>query len=202
MGRSGEPRESLVYCEVAQITDAADRAHIREEVARRLQDVLRATGDFHAMLETADRVVTGLAERAGALPERRAEFTEVQDFLRWLRDGAFVFLDRIGDAMRLGGFLVAPEEIAAYLETHPAVRGCQVVGVNAEGGPGAVAFVIAAPGAAFSEDDLRAHCRAGMAGFKVPRRFLAVEDFPTTDGPNGVKIQRAKLREMAAALEA
>ena len=92
MACSGEPRESLVYCEVAQITDAADRAHIREEVARRLQDVLRATGDFHAMLETADRVVAELAERAGALPERRAELTEVQDFLRWLRDGAFVFL--------------------------------------------------------------------------------------------------------------
>ena len=117
-------------------------------------------------------------------------------------DGAFVFLDRMGDAMRLGGFLVSPEEISSYVETHPAVRGCQVVGVAAEDGPSAVAFVIAAPGARFSEDDLRDHCRAGMAGFKVPRRFLAIEEFPTTDGPNGVKIQRAKLREMAAAVEA
>ncbi|MDP6773345.1 MAG: AMP-binding protein [Rhodospirillales bacterium] len=128
-------------------------------------------------------------------------FVRTGDLGHTTQDGAFVFLDRMGDAMRLGGFLVAPEEISAFVETHPMVRGCQVVGVEAEGGPGAVAFVIANPGAGFSEDDLRAHCRAGMAGYKVPRRFLAIEEFPTTDGPNGVKIQRARLRRMAAELE-
>ena len=161
-------------------------------------------GDNGELEISGPSVMAGYDGDAAATKETLTEdgFVRTGDLGHTTGDGAFVFLDRIGDAMRLGGFLVAPEEIAAYLETHPAVRGCQVVGVNAEGGPGAVAFVIAAPGAAFSEDDLRAHCRAGMAGFKVPRRFLAVEDFPTTDGPNGVKIQRAKLREMAAALEA
>jgi len=128
-------------------------------------------------------------------------FVRTGDLGHTTPDGAFVFLDRMGDAMRLGGFLVAPEEISTFVETHPAVRGCQVVSAAAERGGSAVAFVITVPGAAFSEDDLRAHCRAGMAGFKVPRRFLAIEEFPTTDGPNGVKLQRAKLREMAAALE-
>ena len=149
-------------------------------------------------------LMAGYDGDAAATKETLTEdgFVRTGDLGRTTRDGAFVFLDRMGDAMRLGGFLVAPEEISAYLETHPAVRGCQVVGVADEAGPGAVAFVIAAPGAAFSEEDLRAHCSAGMAGFKVPRRFLAVEAFPTTDGPNGVKIQRAKLREMAAALQA
>ena len=126
-------------------------------------------------------------------------FVRTGDLGYTTEDGGFVFLDRMGDALRLGGFLVAPEEISAFVETHPMVRGCQVVGVATESGPGAVAFVIPAPGAEFAEEDLRAHCRAGMAGFKVPGRFLAIDEFPTTDGPNGVKIQRAKLRKMAAA---
>ena len=146
-------------------------------------------------------IMAGYDGDASATAEILTEdgFVRTGDLGHTTGDGAFVFLDRMGDAMRLGGFLVAPEEISAYVETHPAVRGCQVVGVAAEGGPGAVAFVIAASAAGFSEDDLRAHCRAGMAGFKVPRRFLAIDAFPTTDGPNGVKIQRAKLRAMAAA---
>ena len=36
-----------------------------------------------------------------------------------------------------------------------------------------------------------------MAGFKVPARVWFVDEFPTTDSPNGLKIQRARLRDMA-----
>ena len=39
-----------------------------------------------------------------------------------------------------------------------------------------------------------------LAGFKIPARFVAMEAFPTVDGPNGPKIQRVRLREMAEAL--
>jgi len=40
---------------------------------------------------------------------------------------------------------------------------------------------------------------ASIAPFKVPAAVWPVTEFPVTQGPNGVKIQRGKLREMALA---
>ena len=42
-----------------------------------------------------------------------------------------------------------------------------------------------------------AHCRRGLANYKVPMRIFAIDDFPKTPSPNGFKIQRNKLRDMA-----
>jgi fatty-acyl-CoA synthase len=39
-----------------------------------------------------------------------------------------------------------------------------------------------------------------LARFKVPERIVAVDSFPIVDSPNGLKVQRVRLREMAAAL--
>ena len=114
-------------------------------------------------------------------------------------DGGFVYLARMGDAMRLGGFLVSPAEVEAHLNEHESVGGAQVVGVETEDGPRAVAFVTVAPHAAggFDEEALRGHCAGGLARFKVPARIFAVEEFPTTKSANGTKIRRAELRRMA-----
>jgi fatty-acyl-CoA synthase len=114
--------------------------------------------------------------------------------------GAFTFLSRMGDVLRLGGFLVNPQEIEDYVQGHAAVDGCQVVGADGDRGTVPVAFVIPAAGTRFSESDIAAHCRKGLAKYKVPARIVAVDAFPVTTGPNGVKIQRAKLRDRAQAL--
>jgi fatty-acyl-CoA synthase len=111
--------------------------------------------------------------------------------------GGFTFLARMGDVLRLGGYLVAPDEIAAFLEDHEGVASAQVVGLDIARGTRAVAFVIPVPGWEFSEAALTAYCARGMAGFKVPARIFEVEEFPATQSANGVKIQRGKLREMA-----
>jgi fatty-acyl-CoA synthase len=116
---------------------------------------------------------------------------------------AFTYLSRMGDTLRLGGYLVAPEEIANFLEGHVSVAGAQVVGVD--GVPGrrgtqAVAFVIPAALSTYSESELQAHCAAGLAKFKVPARIFAVEAFPVTESANGVKVQRGKLRELAQSM--
>ncbi len=108
----------------------------------------------------------------------------------------FVYEARLGDAMRLGGFLVNPDEIEGFLITLPGVAAAQVVAVD--GVP--VAFVVARPGARPDEAGLRARCQATMARYKVPARVAVVAAFPTTDSPNGLKVQRVRLREMAAAL--
>lgn len=115
-------------------------------------------------------------------------------------DEGFVYLARYGDALRLGGFLTHPAEIEEHLLTHPAVDGAQVVGVTGAAGDIAVAFVTLRTGTAADEPALQAHCKGALATFKQPRRVLVVDAFPTTPSANGTKIQRAKLREMAAAL--
>ena len=122
------------------------------------------------------------------------------DLGRLAGDG-FVFEARIGDAMRLGGFLVSPEEIEAVIQAQPGVAGVQVVAAsNGESDPVPVAFVRPAAGTALDEAALRARCREQLARFKVPARIVAVDAFPTVDGPNGPKVQRVRLREMAQTL--
>jgi fatty-acyl-CoA synthase len=71
------------------------------------------------------------------------------------------------------------------------------VGVHQDGeGDVAVAFVrpSAQPAA---ESELLAYCKGGIAGFKVPRRIVPIDEFPQSSGPNGVKILKNVLREMA-----
>jgi fatty-acyl-CoA synthase len=47
---------------------------------------------------------------------------------------------------------------------------------------------------------LRARCLEQLARFKVPERIVVVEAFPIVDSPNGPKVQRVRLRQMAEAL--
>ena len=135
----------------------------------------------------------------------RAAFTD-DGFLRTgdlgysTAEGGFVFLARLGDAMRLSGFLVSPAEIEDVLQAHPGVAGAQVVGVETPGGTKAFAFVIPAAGAAFDEPALVAHCAGRLAKFKVPVRVAPIEAFPVTPGANATKIQKAKLRALAQAV--
>jgi fatty-acyl-CoA synthase len=111
--------------------------------------------------------------------------------------GGFVFLARIGDALRLGGFLVNPVEISSHIEAHPAVAACQVVGAKTQRGERAVAFVVRRAGAETEEGALIAHCRAGLASFKCPEAVIFLDAFPVAESANGAKIQRAKLRDLA-----
>ncbi len=137
-------------------------------------------------------------------PEATAEeFTEdgylrTGDLGQLTEDGRFLYLQRMGDVLRLGGFLVSPAEIEHHLIEHDSVADAQVVGVTtAAGAIRAVGFVIPAKGAEFDEDILRQYCLDGLARFKAPIRVFALDAFPTTESANGTKIQRAELRRMA-----
>ncbi len=114
--------------------------------------------------------------------------------------GGFTFLSRMGDVLRLSGFLVNPLEIEMHIQQVPGISGCQTVAVPRPEGVRAVAFVMLEPGAVLDEAATIAHCRQGLANYKVPMRIFPVDDFPKTPSPNGFKIQRTKLREMAEAL--
>lgn len=123
-------------------------------------------------------------------------FFRTGDIGRLRGDGAFVYETRAGDAMRLGGFLVAPGEIEDELKSCPGVADAQVVAVDLKGQARCVAFVIPHHEPP-QQDALTARLRERLAGYKVPARIYIVQAFPVTDSANGVKIQRARLRTMA-----
>jgi len=125
-------------------------------------------------------------------------FVRTGDLGRVLDDGSFVFETRLGDVLRLSGFLVAPAEIESYLQRHPSIDGAQVVGVSTAAGVKPVAFVTRKPGASFDEAALKAYCGASLARYKVPVRIVLVDVFPATTSANGIKIQKGKLREQAS----
>jgi glutamate dehydrogenase len=93
VGEPGDGRaEALVHCEVSRIDDPERQGAIRDEIAARLVDVVAATDDFEAMLETADAMIATVDGWAERFPDRADEFTEIVEFLRWLRRENFVFL--------------------------------------------------------------------------------------------------------------
>jgi fatty-acyl-CoA synthase len=105
--------------------------------------------------------------------------------------------------LRFTGFAAfnhTPAEVEDYLQRDPSVAVAQVVAVQTAAGSRAVGFVTLTAGAQFDEAALLAHLKAGIAAYKVPKRIVALDEMPTTSGPNGVKIQRARLRRMAAEL--
>ncbi len=114
-------------------------------------------------------------------------------------DGGFTFLSRMGDVLRLSGFLVNPLEIESHIQAVAGISACQTIALPRPDGVRAVAFVILEAGATLDEAAVIAHCKRGLANYKVPMRVFAVPEFPVTPSPNGPKIQRARLRDLATA---
>jgi acyl-CoA synthetase (AMP-forming)/AMP-acid ligase II len=116
-----------------------------------------------------------------------------------VEEGAFRYLCRMGDVLRLRGFLVDPAEIELRLAAHPGVHTAKVVGVpGPDGATLAVGFVTPDGTARPEPDELREWCAAELAAFKVPQAVHVIAEMPTTTGTNGTKIKAATLREWAA----
>lgn len=129
----------------------------------------------------------------------------------WFRSGdlgttldarTFVSAARLGDSLRLRGYLVDPREIEEFLECHPSVAKAQVVGADGPSGQVPVAFVQPRDGASIDADELTQFARERIAAYKIPYAIVVVDAFPTTPSPNGEKIRKAELRERARALTA
>ena len=102
--------------------------------------------------------------------------------------------DRSKDIIISGGENISSLEVEDALYRHPAVMACAVVAKpDAKWGETPVAFIEVKPGAVVTADELIAHCRALLAGYKLPRdvRFEAIPK--TSTG----KIQKFALRERA-----
>src|SRR5205823_614774 len=102
-----------------------------------------------------------------------------------------LFIDgREDDMIVSGGENVFPQEVEDVLSEHDAVADVAVVGVaDEEFGQRLQAFVVRAPDSEASEEELKAHVKAHLARFKVPREIVFVDELPRN--PTGKVLRRA-----------
>jgi fatty-acyl-CoA synthase len=106
-------------------------------------------------------------------------------------DGLLEVHGRMDDLIVTGGENVAAAEVEAVLLEHPEVTDAAVIGVeDEEWGRAVTAFVVATA----TEEEIAAHARARLPGFKAPKRIHVVGELPRTASG---KVQRAQLESRA-----
>ena len=211
--RAFEARFGIGIIETMGLTETAAPAFSNpiEPERRKLGSVGRASGGEARVVDAllapvADGVTGELAIRGPHVMRgyykntaaTRAAFTPD----RWLRtgdlghrdgDGFFYVTGRIKELIIKGGENIAPREIDEALLMHPAVLEAAAVGIaDTHYGQEIMACVVLKPGAACSEDELRAFCNERLGRYKSPKVLRFVEALPR--GPSG-KVQRLKLLE-------
>jgi long-chain acyl-CoA synthetase len=109
-------------------------------------------------------------------------------------NGFIYILDRLKDMIVTGGENVYSGEVEAVIYQHPAVHEAAVFGIpDAQWGEIVMACVALKSAATLSADELVAHCRRYLAGYKIPRRI----EFTPGELPKGGsgKILKRALRE-------
>ena len=95
-----------------------------------------------------------------------------------------------------GGENIYSTEVEDVIYMLPEVSLCAVIGVPDKlFGEEVGAFILCRPGAELTVEAVQEHCRANMAGYKVPRMVRFVDDFSMT--ATG-KIQKGELRKLLA----
>jgi acyl-CoA synthetase (AMP-forming)/AMP-acid ligase II len=104
------------------------------------------------------------------------------------------FKGRLKDMLTVGGFNVYPREVEEVLSRNPAVLQAQVIGIpDARLGEIPFAFVRLAPGAGATAEELHRFCDERLSGYKVPRHFQFLDQFPTNSAG---KVEKYRLREL------
>ncbi len=122
----------------------------------------------------------------------------------WLRTGdvgymnqkGYVYLqDRKKDMILVSGFNVYPNEVEEIAVTHPGVLEAAAVAQTDEHSGEVVALFVVAKDSGVGAQDIIAHCRKSLAGYKVPKHVYFRKELPKT---NVGKILRKALREELA----
>ena len=151
-----------------------------------------------ALGERGEIVIRGPGMLSGYYnaPEKTAEvmrdgWFHTGDIGSFDETGHIMFHGRTKDMLKVGGENVAAAEIESMLQSHPAVKLAQVVGIPDERyAEVPAAFVELAEGENASEAELIAHCRGKLASFKLPRHVRMVTSWPMSTS----KIQKFRLR--------
>lgn len=111
-------------------------------------------------------------------------------------DGYFRIVDRKKDLVIVSGFNVYPNEVEDCIASHPGVAEVAVVGVPDAGSGEAVEAHVVLRDMQLAPDALRAHCKAHLTPYKVPRRVVLHDTLPKS---NVGKILRKDVRAEAIA---
>lgn len=115
-------------------------------------------------------------------------------------DGYIQLLDRAKDVVVSGGENISTIEVEQAVVSYPDVSDCAVIGVpDDKWGERPRAYVVLRPEARGADeqaiqDAVIAHCRAHIAGYKVPRDIVILEDLPRTSTG---KVRKNELRDAA-----
>jgi fatty-acyl-CoA synthase len=134
-------------------------------------------------------------------PEATAQVIDAEGWLHtgdrgmFTEDGYLLFLGRIKDMYKRGGFNVYTQDVEEVLLEHPAIQEVAVTGVpDRRLGEEGVAFVKCRPDSTVVAADLQAFCKQRLANYKVPGYVVCVDDFPRS---NTGKVMKFQLREQA-----
>jgi fatty-acyl-CoA synthase len=112
-------------------------------------------------------------------------------------DGYIELRDRSKDIIISGGENISTIEVEGVLYKHPAVLEAAVVArPDEKWGETPCAFIVLKPGMSATAEEIIAHCRANMAGYKIPRTVV-FRDLPKTSTG---KVQKFVLRDWAKEL--
>ncbi|MDX1659377.1 MAG: long-chain fatty acid--CoA ligase [Nitriliruptorales bacterium] len=96
-------------------------------------------------------------------------------------EGFFTIVDRKKDVVVLpSGHNVYPGEVEAVLLQHPGVAEAMVVGAPTPDGEAVHAFLVMRPTFEVPDEELVAHCRQHLVGYKVPSRIERRDELPST----------------------
>jgi long-chain acyl-CoA synthetase len=102
--------------------------------------------------------------------------------LGWMDDDGYVWLvERKKDLIKTSGYQVWPREVEEVIALHPAVADVGVAGVpDVRKGEVVNAWVVLRPGMSATADDIRRHCQAQLALYKVPAQIEFRHELPKT----------------------
>jgi benzoate-CoA ligase family protein len=125
----------------------------------------------------------------------RGDWFSTGDRFERREDGAYVYVGRMDDMLKVGGLWVSPIDMEHVLLRHPRVRGVGVVGITVEDATRVAAYVeCEGEGDDALADELRAWCKERMRRYEYPHVVEFVDELPRT--LTG-KVQRFRLREQA-----
>jgi long-chain acyl-CoA synthetase len=134
-------------------------------------------------------------------PDETAKVMTADGFFRsgdvgvMLPNGEVRIVDRMKDMVLVSGFNVYPNEVEDVLASHPGVLEAAVIGLPDEHSGEAVTAFVVKRDEALTADALRAFCKEGLTGYKVPKQIVFRESLPKT---NVGKVLRRALREEVA----
>jgi fatty-acyl-CoA synthase/long-chain acyl-CoA synthetase len=127
------------------------------------------------------------------LEDHRDGFQTVGDIAYRDDEGFLYICDRKKDMIISGGMNIYPAEIEAALDHHPDIYEAAVFGIpDEEWGETVHAVIVAADGAALTDEEVQSYAREHLAGYKIPRSIEWIDELPKTGSG---KVLKRELRK-------